>query len=65
MAGVVKFKNPIYNPQIIEDIKSQIAGLALHGTIVVEFSDGRISEVSYSASSERDVVDIARGFSSY
>ena len=62
MAGVVKFKNPIYNPQIIEDIKSQIAGLALHGTIVVEFSDGRISEVSYSASSERDVVDIARGF---
>lgn len=62
MAGVVKFKNPMYNPQIIEDIKIQIAGLALHGTIVVEYRDGRISEVSYSASSERDVVDIARGF---
>lgn len=62
MAGVVKFKNPMYNPQIIEVIKNQIAGLALHGSIIVEYRDGRISDVSYSASSERDVIDIARGF---
>lgn len=62
MAGVVKFSNPMYNPQFVEVIKNQIAGLALHGTIVVEYRDGRVSEVSYSASSEREVIDVARGF---
>ena len=62
MAGVVKFKNPMYNPQIIEDIKSQIACLVFRGSIIVEYRNGRVSDVSYSASSEREVIDIARGF---
>lgn len=62
MAGVVKFKNPMYNPQIIEDMKSQIACLAFRGSIIIEYRDGRVSDVSYSASSKREVVDIARGF---
>lgn len=62
MAGVVKFSNPMFNPQIIEEVKNQIAGLAFNGSIVIEYRDGRISDVSYSASSERQVIDIARGF---
>ena len=62
MAGVVKFTNPMYNPQVIEDIQSQIACLAFRGSIIVEYRDGRVSDVSYSASSERQVIDIARGF---
>lgn len=62
MAGVVKFKNPMYNPQIIEDIKSQIACLAFRGSIIIEYRNGRISDVCYSASSEKEVIDIARGF---
>ena len=62
MTGVVKFKNPMYNPQIIEDIKSQIAYLAFRGSIIIEYRNGRISDVSYSASSEREVIDIARSF---
>ena len=62
MAGVVKFSNPMYNPQFVEVIKSQIAGLVFRGSIFVEYRDGRVSEVSYSASSEREVIDVARGF---
>lgn len=62
MDGVVKFSNPMYNHQFVEVIKNQIASLAFHGSCIIEYSDGRISNVSYSASSEREVIDIARGF---
>lgn len=62
MVGVVKFSNPMYNPKFVEVIKNQIANLAFHGSYIIEYSDGRISDVSYSASSEREVIDVARGF---
>lgn len=62
MAGVVKFSNPMYNPQVIEDIKRQIAGLAFHGTMICEYRSGRVSNVSYSANSESEVMNIARAF---
>ena len=62
MVGVVKFSNPMYNPQFVEVIKNQIDSLVFHGSIIIEYRNGRISDVSYSASSEREVIDIARGF---
>lgn len=62
MAGVVKFTNPMYNPQVVEDIKRQIAGLVFHGTMIVEHINGRVSNVSYSANSESEVMNIARAF---
>lgn len=62
MAGVVKFTNPMYNPQVVEDIKRQIAGLVFHGTMICEFRNGRVSNVSYSANSESEVMNIARSF---
>lgn len=62
MAGVVKFTNPLYNPQVVENIKRQIAGLVFHGTMICEYNNGRVSNVSYSASSESEVMNIARAF---
>lgn len=62
MAGVVKFTNPMYNPQVVEDIKRQIAGLVFHGTMICEYRGGRVSNVSYSANSESEVMNIARAF---
>lgn len=62
MAGVVKFTNPMYNPQVVEDIKRQIAGLVFHGTMICEYRNGRVSNVSYSANSESEVMNIARAF---
>lgn len=62
MAGVVKFSNPMYNPKVVEDIKCQIAALVFHGTMIVEYRNSRVSNVSYSASSESEVMHIARAF---
>lgn len=62
MAGVVKFSNPMYNPQVVEEIKRQIAGLVFHGTMICEYRNGRVSNVSYSANSESEVMNIARAF---
>lgn len=62
MAGVVKFSNPRYNDQVVEDIKRQIASLVFHGTMICEYNNGRVSNVGYSASSESEVMNIARAF---
>lgn len=62
MAGVVKFSNPLYNPQVVEEIKRQIASLVYHGTIICEYRNGRVSNVDYSGNSESEIMDIARAF---
>lgn len=62
MAGVVKFTNPMYNPKVVDEIKRQIAGLVFHGTIFCEYRNGHVSNVDYSASSESEVMNIARAF---
>ena len=62
MAGVVKFSNPLYNPDAVQVALNQIAGLAFHGTMICEYRSGRVSNVSYSASSESEVMNIARAF---
>lgn len=62
MAGVVKFSNPMYNPQVVSDVLNQIAGLVFRGTMIVEYRGGRISNVSYSGNSESEVMNIARAF---
>lgn len=62
MSGVVKFRNPLYDDQVVEDIKCQIASLVYRGTMFVEYRNGRVSNISYSASSESEVMNIARGF---
>lgn len=62
MAGVVKFRNPLYNSQVVDDIKSQIASLAFHGSFIIEYRDGHISNSSFSSNSESDVMAMARAF---
>lgn len=62
MAGVVKFRNPLYNPQVIEDIKRQIAGLAFHGSFIIEYRGGRVVNTPYSSDSESEVMNMARAF---
>lgn len=62
MAGVVKFKNPLYNPAAVQEVLSQVANLPHHGTMICEYHNGRVSNVDYSASSESEVMNIARAF---
>ena len=62
MAGVVKFKNPLYNPQAVKDVMNQIAGLAFHGTMIIEHRNKHISNVSYSGSDESEIMNFARAF---
>jgi len=62
MAGVVKFSNPLYNPQAVADVMRQIANLPFHGTMFVEHIDKRISNVSYSGSDESEIMNFARAF---
>lgn len=62
MAGVVKFKNPLYNPAAVQEVLSQVANLTYRGTMICEYHNGRVSNVDYSASSESDVINIARAF---
>lgn len=62
MAGVVKFSNPCFNPQFVEEIKRQISGLAFHGSFIIEYRNGRISNVSFSSNSESDVISQGRAW---
>ena len=45
MAGVVKFKNPLYNPAAVQEVLSQVANLPHHGTMICEYHNGRVSNV--------------------
>lgn len=62
MAGVVKFSNPLYNPQVVQDVLNQIANLPIRGTMIVEHRNGRVSNVGYSGYSESEIMNIARAF---
>ena len=62
MAGVVKFSNPLYNSQFVQDVLNQIASLPIHGTMIVEHRSGRVSNVDYSGCSESEIMNIARAF---
>lgn len=62
MAGVVKFSNPMYNPDAVQVALRQIANLPFHGTMIVEHRDKHISNVSYSGSDESEIMNFARAF---
>lgn len=62
MAGVVKFSNPMYNPQVVQDVLNQIANLPIRGTMIVEHRNGRVSNVDYAGCSESEIMNIARAF---
>ena len=62
MPVVVKFRNPLYDYQFVEDIKRQKAGLVYHGSFIIEYRSGRVSNVSYSSDSESEIMNMARAF---
>lgn len=62
MAGVVKFKNPLFNPDAVQVALRQIANLPIHGTMIVEHRDKHVSNVGYSGSDESEIMDFARAF---
>lgn len=62
MAGLVKFTNPLYNPQAVVDALRQIASLPFQGTMIIEHRDKHVYNVDYSGSSESEIMDFARAF---
>ena len=59
MAGVVKFSNPMYNPEAVNNVLNQIAELTFKGSIFIERSDKSVSSISYACSVKSEVVRIA------
>lgn len=59
MVGVVKFSNPMYNPEAVNDVLKQIAALTFKGSIFIERSNKSVSHISYACSDKSEVVRIA------
>ena len=62
MAGLVKFKNPLYNPEVVQVALRQIASLPCQGSYIVEHRDGRVSNISFAYISEARAIDDARAW---
>lgn len=59
MAGVVKFSNPMYNSDMVNDVLTQISELTYKGSVFIERSDKSVSHISYACRCKSDVVRIA------
>lgn len=62
MAGVVKFRNPLFNPEAVQVALRQIASLPCQGSYIIEHHDGRVSNISFACISEARAVDDARAW---